>query len=123
MRIDSAPPYQSAGILSTWSQLTGATLPGGRGVGAPSALPADGIAGFRLGSQPSDPPSTLSAVSARASSAVSVRAQPARSAVFEPGPVVPNSKNRDVFSRSGLSQLCQPAGQTTSAISVSRKAT
>ena len=126
MRTDSSLPYQAVGWRNTSAHaMDGAAdaLPGGRGSGAALALPDDGCAGTRPGSQPSDPPSTRAAVIACASPAESGLAHATRSAALAPGPVLPNSLNRAVRSRSGRSQLCQPAARITSVMRVLRNVT
>ena len=75
------------------------------------------------GDQPSAPPNTLRAVRPAASSDDSRRAQGTRASAAAPGPWLPLSAYRTVFSREGWSQLCQPGGRTTSDIRVSRKKT
>src|SRR4030095_4616227 len=80
-------------------------------------------AGMRRGSHLSGPPRTAVTDIAVASAEEIGLAQDTRLAGFAPCPIVPNSEYRDVFSRSGRSQLFQPAGRTTFDISVFRNIT
>src|SRR5262245_59614066 len=126
MRTASSLPNQAAGWRSTSAHAIDPAAddpPGGFGSGAALALSADGCAGTRRGSQPSDPPRTRPAEIVCASAAVTVFAHATRSAADAPGPVLANSLKRAVRSRSGRSQLCQPAGRITSVMRVLRNVT